>query len=441
MASVIRPVAFVIAVLAFLFANPVIDLGLTEYVPPGLRNLPRTLKVLGVFRRATSTAIVDPAEFVVIKDTVHCEDLHYHEASNLLFTACEGTEATRFSWFPALDIRRDPSVTATSRGSLHVIDPETMKAQKLELVGFDGPFVTHGIDVISDPVRSAGEAVYIFAINHLPHPDVHGQTHSQLEIFYHEIRSGSARHIRSVWDPAITTPNDVVALSPTSVLVTNDHYHATGRWREFEDVSGHKWTGTVHLQLARLDGAASAQDGVMASVALAPMHNNNGIGHGRSRDEVLVVECVSGVLNIGHVEEKTGKATIKIDHSLFYDSTIDNPSFFRDPYSNSTFDGSAYLAPGLTRAVDIHASVTHDPATRPPIPVMIWRTKRVPTSSADKPEWKTELLFEDDGTRLDSVAAAVQVAIDPAQEDGRRRAWLFATGFVSRNVVAIKVDI
>lgn len=441
MPSIIRPIALVVAVLSFLFANPVIDLGLSEYVPPGLRNLPRTLKVLGVFRKPANTVIVDPAEFVVIDDTVHCEDLHYHEASKLLFTACEGTEATRFSWFPPLAIRKDPRVTATTRGSLHVIDPKTMKAQKLDLVHFDGPFVTHGIDVISDPARPEGEAVYIFAVNHLPHPEVHGETHSQIELFYHEIGSGSARHVRSVWDPAITTPNDVVALSPTSIFVTNDHYHATGNWRKFEDFAGPKWTGTIRLQLERLEGAASAQDGATASVALTPMHNNNGIGHGRDQDEVLVVECVSGVLNIGHVEGKTGNPTIQIDHSVFYDSTIDNPSFFRDPYANRTFDGSAYLAPGLTRAVDIHANVEHDPATRPPIPVMIWRTKRVPTSSPGQPEWKTELLFEDDGSRLDSVSAAVQVAIDPAEEDGRRRAWLFATGFLSRNVVAVKVDV
>jgi hypothetical protein len=441
MASVIRPIAFVMAVVSILFANPVTDFGLSEYVPQGLRNLPRTLRVLGVFRQAASTVIADPAEFVVIDDTVHCEDLHYHEASQLLFTACEGTEATRFSWFPPLAIRKDPSATAIARGSLHVIDPETMKARKLDLVQFDGPFVTHGIDVISDPARPGGEAVYIVAINHLPHPELRGETHSQVEIFYHEIGSGSARHMRSVWDPTITTPNDVVALSPTSIFVTNDHYHATGNWRKFEDVAGPKWTGTIHLQLARLEGAASAQDGVTASVALASMHNNNGIGHGRSQDEVLVVECVSGILNIGHVEGRSSDPTIKIDHRVLYDSPIDNPSFFRDPYANSTFDGSAYLAPGLTRAVDLHANVEHDPATRPPVPIMIWRTKRVTTSSTGQPEWRTELLFEDDGSRLDSVSAAVQIAIDPAEEDGCRKAWLFATGFLSRNVVAIKVDV
>jgi hypothetical protein len=87
-------------------------------------DLPRTFRVMGVFRQPTNTAIADTSNFVVIADTPHCEDLHYHEPSNLLFTACERDEETRFSWFPPLTIFDDPSVTLKSRGAIHIIDPK-----------------------------------------------------------------------------------------------------------------------------------------------------------------------------------------------------------------------------------------------------------------------------------------------------------------------------
>lgn len=447
MPAVIKPVAILIALLSVLLAFSVVDTSVTDkYVPQALRNIPRTLRVLGVFRTPANTVVADPADFVVIDDTTHCEDLHHHEASNLLFTACEGSQETRYAWFPPLAIRKDPGATTTARGSLHVIDPKTMKAEKLELDNFHGPFVTHGIDVISDPEREGGQAVYIFAINHVPDAVVYGKTHSQVEIFHYEIGSRSARHIRSVWDPAMTTPNDILALSPTSFFATNDHHYATGWKRKVEDVHfGAKWTGTIHFQLAHLRPVASAQEGLKATVALEHMHNNNGLGHGRSHDEVLVVECVSGILNIGHVEAATTNGpTIKVDHRVSFDSTIDNPSFFIDPFGNKTYDGSSYLAPGLTRAVDTHSSVdVPSPSDSKLIPVMVWRTKMVtpPGDSTGQARWETELLFEDDGSRINSASAAVQVAIDPAEEGGRRRAWLFVTGFVSQNIIAVKVDV
>lgn len=87
-------------------------------------DLPRTIKVMGVFRHPTKTAITEASDFVVIADTPHCEDLHYHAPSNLLFTACEGNEEARFSWFPPLANFDDPSITLKSRGAIHTIDPK-----------------------------------------------------------------------------------------------------------------------------------------------------------------------------------------------------------------------------------------------------------------------------------------------------------------------------
>ena len=83
----------------------------------------RTATVIGVLRRYPPGATVQD-EVVVISDTVHCEDLHYHAGSGTLFTACEDNLETRFKWFPALAIFDNPELGAKSRGSIHVVDPK-----------------------------------------------------------------------------------------------------------------------------------------------------------------------------------------------------------------------------------------------------------------------------------------------------------------------------
>ncbi|KAB5546966.1 serum paraoxonase/arylesterase family protein [Coniochaeta sp. 2T2.1] len=417
-------------------------------------DLPRTLKVMGVFKKPASTVVAESSDFLVIPDTPHCEDLHYHASSNLLFSACEANDQDRFSWFPPLVNMDDPSVTLKSRGAIHVLDPKTMKSTRLDHPNFHGPFVTHGIDVISDPEKPDGEAVYIFAVNHVPNFEYYDEagspsttrndipkTRSRIEIFHHEIGARTARHVRSVWDPLIRTPNDIVALSPTSFLVTNDHFYREGLMRPVEDMHrGAEWTETVHVTLNTLSSTLNDSEGVKASVALDKMHNNNGLGHGKETNEVLVAECTSGILDIGHVSWNGTRAVITIKDTVQFDTIIDNPSYFADPFADTDYDGSSYLAPGLTRAFELHNAV-RDASGTVLVPVTVWSAR--PHSSADDQshKWETRLLFEDDGTRLRSVSTAVQVAIDPTTEGGHRRAWLFMTGFISSNMIAVKVDV
>lgn len=85
--------------------------------------LPRVPIVLGFWRQNAKTVVADPQDFHFLSDTVHCEDLHYHESSNLLFTACEGTEHTRQAWFPALGLLGNPTTGLRAQGALEVIDP------------------------------------------------------------------------------------------------------------------------------------------------------------------------------------------------------------------------------------------------------------------------------------------------------------------------------
>lgn len=83
-----------------------------------------TLTKLGVFRQLTSVPLAHPEDLVLIKDTIHCEDIHYWSPTNTLFTACEDVSATRFNWFPPLGFFDDANIAWSAKGSIHTIDPE-----------------------------------------------------------------------------------------------------------------------------------------------------------------------------------------------------------------------------------------------------------------------------------------------------------------------------
>lgn len=411
------------------------------------RDVQRAVTVLGLFRRYPPGGLVKTEQVVAIPDTIHCEDLHHHIPSGYLFTACEDKTATRFKWFPPLANFADPELASESQGSIHVIDPKRLEGRRLKFENFKGPFVTHGIDVIDDDKQPKGRAVYIFAVNHLPDPTVEeGQetrARSQIEVFHHVIGSPSVKHIRSVWHPLIRTPNDVLASSPTSFYVTNDHYYSGHHFmRTVEDgYHGAKWTDTVHVHLETLT-AADATTGVVANVALGGMHNNNGLGRGRTKHEILVSQAASGVMHVAEFSEDKTTGHISILETLEVDSVVDNPSYFSDPFaSNPTDDRSGFLLPGISWAIDL-AKTSRDPAGKDP--VLVYFVKQNKDQEATSPlRWEKRVIFEDDSSRIRSASAAVLVAIDPAKASpkGARQAWLFVTGFLSENMIALKVDL
>ncbi|KAL6870401.1 hypothetical protein J3F83DRAFT_678005 [Trichoderma novae-zelandiae] len=430
----------------------------------------RFIYVSGIFREPESTELA-PGEYVAINGTIGCEDLHLHEPSGLIFTACEDDIASRRKWFPPIEHFFDPS-TERMKGKLEVIDPKTFEAKVLELQGFSGPFVTHGIDVIDDPDKPQGEAVYIFAINHKPNPEHYREkgdakapkSHSVVELFHHALGSNTARHVRTIWHPLILTPNDIFAESPTSFFVTNDHHYTEGLLRTIETVlpmAG--WTNVVHVRLERLgsveDGGGDSA-GVHASIALEKLHNLNGLGHGGGgQDEILVTGCASGLLHVGEIRgggDDNNNKVIRVKEVVEFGSPVDNPSYFRDPYANSTFDASGIVSSGPTRGIDFFESKGKEFVLDP---IMVW--KATPQSGKRETDgegrggrgeqdgtvtdggknWDVRVIFQDDGRRLRTSSASVLVAIDPKEEGGRRRAWLFVTGYQASNVIAVKVDL
>ncbi|GFF90492.1 serum paraoxonase/arylesterase 2 [Aspergillus udagawae] len=400
----------------------------------------RQVTILGVFRHPAPLVIVEGQGYHKIADTMQCEDLHYWQPTNKIFTACEDSVLPRFKWFPPLGNLEQPAVTST--GSIHVIDPKTMKSTRLAFENFSGPFVTHGIDVIEDPENP--NAVYIFAVNHLPNPEFiqDGKdvppARSQVELFHHVLESSTIEHVRSIHHPLIVTPNDIYAESPNSFYVTNDHYYRGGYKRLIEDViPTAKWSSIIQVQIQDLK-SKDAGKGIEASVALTGLHNNNGLGHGRSKDEMLIVSCMSGTLY--RARPNSGNRTISVFDEIRPGGQFDNPAYYSDPYRTAADDASGYVLAGLTRPIDLskhHA----DPNAQDG--AIVWYVRPKPGTSEDgekSTEWESRVVFEDDGTLIRTASTALLVPSETKPGEGKK-AWLFVTGFFSESAIAVEIDL
>lgn len=316
-----------------------------------------------------------------------------------------------------------------------------MISRRLAFENFPGPFVTHGIEVIPD--SDSSKHVYIFAVNHLPNPEYlagdksAAEARSQIELFHYNLGADSVRHVRTIRHPLISTPNDIYAESPTSFYVTNDHFYRKGLLRELEDLfPAAKWSSTMHVSLSS-PSPSSPSDGITVTTALSRVHNNNGLGHGRNSSEVLIASAAGGVLHLAARSPGTNNHALAIRETILMPSTLDNPSYYSDAYATPDSDASGYVLAGLARACDL-AKTKEDPEATDP--VLVWHVRKRSAPNGGE-EWEKRIIFEDDGSRIRSASAAVLVGIDPESEGGRKRAWLFVTGFLAKSMVAVKVDL
>lgn len=238
------------------------------------------------------------------------------------------------------------------------------------------------------------------------------------------------------------TPNDVLAVSATEFYLTNDHKYpdeGLSRLAEDFDIPGfNKDTDVVHISVSSLD-AKDDTEGVTATVAIKGLQNNNGLGYGASRDEILVGRCTGGVLVITKRSE-TGPQLEVLD-KVQIDSILDNPTYFHDPYAEKTGrDASGYVLAGLSSAITW-------PLAEGGNPTIVWLVQ--PSPRPDEPRapedktqgWTKKIVFHDDGKLSTSASVAVLVAIDPATNGGKKQARLFVTGPISEGIVVTTIDL
>ena len=133
--------------------------------------------------------------------------------------------------------------------------------------------------------------------------------------------------------------------------------------------------------------------------------------------------------------------TLQSVQTVQYPTSIDNPSYFHDPYAKETGrDASGYLNAGL-------ALVKEFPYGREKHPTAVWFTGQPRVVPLDSSNFKatrdrdTRLIFQDDGEVMNTASAAVIVAIDPKENEGRKEGWLFVTGFFGDGVVRTKIEL
>jgi hypothetical protein len=139
---------------------------------------------------------------------------------------------------------------------------------------------------------------------------------------------------------------------------------------------------------------------------------------------------------------------LELVESIQMDSTIDNPSYFHDPYPETSCDASGYVLAGLLRGADYGKFFRDEGHVDPSV---VWHVSR--SENKDKKEkekeagseggdrWTRRIVFQDDGETLSSASTAVVLPMDPATNGGKKEAWIWVTGPSSKAVVATKIDL
>ncbi|BCS29672.1 uncharacterized protein APUU_71242S [Aspergillus puulaauensis] len=149
---------------------------------------------------------------VVSKVADACEDVAIHYATNTAFLAC-GNGKERALWYPGAGMRSAKQRSEVSfRESLFKYDFRSGETVELVVVGLDGDFVTHGIDLFQLP--NVENKIHVFAVRHAREGD-------SVSIFEHELGSNVVRLIRDVKHPGIKTANGVAAVGELQVTDTN----------------------------------------------------------------------------------------------------------------------------------------------------------------------------------------------------------------------------
>ncbi|KAG6813313.1 hypothetical protein H0H92_012126 [Tricholoma furcatifolium] len=225
----------------------------------------------------------------------------------------QACESNRTAWTPALSFLNAQS--ASFDDYVAIYDPASGRVTRLKFVNFNNNrgFSAHGMDVVHS--SSNPEELFIYLVNHRAPLASHSAqavgADSSVEVFKTIIGSDTLTHIRTVEDPVIHCPNDLVGYPDgQSFYFTNDHGAKVGLMREF-DVFGRR-TSSV--------GYCHAQTG--CKYAIAKMHGNNGIARALN-DTFYVGNSLMGGIT---VLERQSDDSLVITDAIHTDRPLDNIS-------------------------------------------------------------------------------------------------------------------
>ena len=171
--------------------------------------------------------------------------------------------------------------------SLYAYDLNVPSPRPVDLLPDAEPgFRPHGISLHV----AADGATTLFVINH-------AAGRHTIEVY--DVQPQQLTHRATLADPALVSPNDLVAVTPTQVYVTNDHRHTAGAMRAVEEYLRRPWTNVVLW-----DGRAFRE--VAGGIQLA-----NGINVSRDGRTVYVAALIGQDVRVYDRDAATGSLALR----------------------------------------------------------------------------------------------------------------------------------
>ena len=166
-----------------------------------------------------------------ISGVVGAEDITIHPITGIAYiSSCD---------------RRAVNAGKPGRGGIYAYDLNADQAEPVNLTpDVSEDFQPHGISLY---VGKDGKDA-LFVINH------EGGKH-RIEIY--DLKHGRLSPRRTLTDPMIVSPNDLVAVGPNSVYISNDHRHVSGFMRLLEDYLRLRLSNVIFYDGTRVVEAAS----------------------------------------------------------------------------------------------------------------------------------------------------------------------------------------
>ena len=219
-----------------------------------------------------------------VRGVVGAEDITIHPVTGVAYiSACD---------------RRALRAGQNGRGGIYTYDLKADQPVPVKLTSGPGPdFQPHGISLFVD----SGGRDALFVINHS------GGTH-KIEIY--DLRADGLVHRETVADPALVSPNDIVAVGRDSFYASNDHRFTGGFLKTVEDY--------LKLPLANI----VYYDGRGFTEAAAGIGYPNGINVSPDGRTLYVAGTTQMALKVFDRDLQSGGLTLK--ETLAFDTGLDN---------------------------------------------------------------------------------------------------------------------
>ena len=185
-----------------------------------------------------------------------------------------------------------------AKGALYAYDLKSPTPELVRLsLNAGDDFHPHGISLY---VGHGGPDT-LFVVNH-------EDSRHRIEIY--DLRDGQLIHRKSIADPMLISPNDIVAVGPDKFYVSNDHRYTTGMMQVFEDYLRLKLSNVVYY-----DGTRFLE--VAAGIGYA-----NGINVSGDGKTLYLCAVTESALHIYNRDIASGK--LKLRKKLDLGTGVDN---------------------------------------------------------------------------------------------------------------------